>query len=193
MASLDWTDMADEHSIMKNFLSDSLWAWYKSNSDENDDECKNIYEQQMGNSHLSTPLASPALPMTNPLPPLSLPNPLPLPAVNATLKCLFAEIKTYKDVEKERKLGVPPKNSRRYKVLFSLVGSMKATSYQVNWRRHGSPSQLSANNIQHWLTRFILEIRKQNGSVFTPGSLHHITAGLMKHLCWNRRSEIDLF
>ena len=117
--------MADERSRMKNFLSDSLWAWYKSNSGENDDECKNIYKQQIGNSHLSTPLASPALPMINPLPPLSLPNPLPLPtAASSTLTHLFAEIKTYKYVEKERKLGVPPKNSRRYKVLWEA------------WRQH---------------------------------------------------------
>ena len=132
--------------------------------------------------------------MTNPLPPLSLPNPLPLPtAASSTLTHMFAEPKTDKDVERERKLGIPPKNSRRYKVLFSLVGSMEATLYRVNWRRHGSPSQFSANDIQHWLTRFILEIWKQNSSVFTPGSLHHITAGLMRHLSWNGRPEIDLF
>ena len=40
---------------------------------------------------------------------------------------------------------------------------------------------------------FILEVRKQDGSVFPLASLHHITAGLMRHLRWNGRLQVDLF
>ena len=40
---------------------------------------------------------------------------------------------------------------------------------------------------------FILEVRKQDGSVFPMASLHHITAGLMRHLRWNGRPQVDLF
>ena len=40
---------------------------------------------------------------------------------------------------------------------------------------------------------FILEVRKQDGSVFPLASLHHITAGLMRHLRWNGRPQVDLF
>lgn len=51
---------------------------------------------------------------------------------------------------------------------------------------------MSGSDTQHRLTRFILEIRKQDGSVFTPNSLQHITAGLRHHY-WNGRLEIDLY
>ena len=40
---------------------------------------------------------------------------------------------------------------------------------------------------------FILEVRKQDSSVFPLASLHHITAGLMRHLTWNGRPQVDLF
>ena len=48
-------DMADEHNIIKIYLSNSLWAWYISDSDKDDDGgiIDNIYEQQLvGNSYL---------------------------------------------------------------------------------------------------------------------------------------------
>ena len=40
---------------------------------------------------------------------------------------------------------------------------------------------------------FILQVRKQGGSVFPLASLHHITAGLMRHFRWNGRPQVDLF
>ena len=40
---------------------------------------------------------------------------------------------------------------------------------------------------------FTLEVGKQNNSVFPLASLHHITAGLMRHLRWNGRPQVDLF
>ena len=52
---------------------------------------------------------------------------------------------------------------------------------------------MSNSELQHWLTLFTLEVRKQDGSVFPPASLHHSTAGLMRHLGWNGRSQVNLF
>ena len=52
---------------------------------------------------------------------------------------------------------------------------------------------MSNSKLQHWLVLFILEGRKQDGSVFPPASLHHITAGLIRHLKWNGRSQVNLF
>ena len=52
---------------------------------------------------------------------------------------------------------------------------------------------MSNSELQHWLALFILEVGKQDGSIFPPASLHHITAGLMRHLRWNGRSQVNLF
>ena len=43
------------------------------------------------------------------------------------------------------------------------------------------------------MSRFILEVRKRDGNVYTPNTLHHITAGVMRHLRWNGRPDIDFF
>ena len=61
-------------------------------------------------------------------------------------------------------------------------------------REHiGSIDSLSDQSLDHWLTRFILEVRKNDGSEFPPNNLHHITAGLMQHLQWSGKAQIDLF
>ena len=44
----------------------------------------------------------------------------------------------------------------------------------------GTITEMLTHEFHHWPTRFILEIRKQDGSPFLPNS--HIAAGLMKYL-----------
>ena len=43
------------------------------------------------------------------------------------------------------------------------------------------------STLQHWLTYFILEVRKQNGSEYPPNTLHHLICGIV---CLNGRPEI---
>ena len=43
------------------------------------------------------------------------------------------------------------------------------------------------------LSQFIGEVRKRDGSVYPPNTLHHIVCGLMRHLRWNGRPDIDFF
>ena len=68
------------------------------------------------------------------------------------------------------------------------MGSNTTTAVQIC-----SIVQMSNSELRHWLTLFILKVRKQDGSVFPLASLHHITAGLMRHLTWNGRPQVDLF
>ena len=57
----------------------------------------------------------------------------------------------------------------------------------------GTITEMSNRELQHWLTRFILEIHKQDCSPFPPNSLHHIAVGLMRYLRWNGKPEIYIF
>lgn len=43
------------------------------------------------------------------------------------------------------------------------------------------------------LSKFIVEVRKRKGKVYPPKTLHHIVRGLMRHLRWNGRPDIDFF
>ena len=45
--------------------------------------------------------------------------------------------------------------------------------------------------LEHWLIRFVLEIRSKKGSEYTPNTLRHVVCGIMRHLCM--RHDIDFF
>ena len=53
-------------------------------------------------------------------------------------------------------------------------------------------TELSRTDLQYWMTRFMLEVRKKNGAEFPPNSLQHICCGLMCHLKWNGQPLIDI-
>jgi hypothetical protein len=52
--------------------------------------------------------------------------------------------------------------------------------------------ELSESELNHQLTSFIIEVRKKDGSLYTPNSLHHLVAGLVRDLRQNGRN-IDIF
>ena len=41
--------------------------------------------------------------------------------------------------------------------------------------------QMDKEVMKHWLTLFILEVRKQNGTEYPPNTLHHIVCGIMRY------------
>lgn len=52
---------------------------------------------------------------------------------------------------------------------------------------------LTSQLLQHWLVRFCLEVRKQNGEVYPPNTLHHICCGIMRHLRLSGQPDLDTF
>ena len=54
--------------------------------------------------------------------------------------------------------------------------------------------QLDRQDLQYWITRFILEVRKKDGMEYPPNTLHHIVCGLMHHLRQDcGKPDIDFF
>ena len=39
--------------------------------------------------------------------------------------------------------------------------------------------------LQHWLTHFVLEVRKKNGAEYSPNTLHYLCTEIMHFLRWN--------
>ena len=51
-----------------------------------------------------------------------------------------------------------------------------------------------AETIQHWLSHFVTEIRKNNGLECPPNTLYHVVSGIMRHMRYNcGRPELDFF
>ncbi len=45
----------------------------------------------------------------------------------------------------------------------------------------------------HWLTRFVLEVRKTDGNEYPPNTLHHIICGIMRHVRATSNPQADFF
>ena len=102
-----------------------------------------------------------------------------------TSKCSFAPPKTKEEMCKA-KLGAIP------------ASTASDTKYCVgvwnDWCRHRLAhygdailplDEITITDLAEYLSSFIYEVRKQDGSEFPPESLHHIVSGLQRFLCWN--------
>ena len=104
----------------------------------------------------------------------------------------FATPITDEEVVELRKMAIPKR-------------TMQDTQYCIRqweaWRDHRNLSGLvvpslcdmDTQSLSHWLTRFVLEVRKVNGSEYPPNTLHHIVCGIMRHLRSATGCEIDIF
>lgn len=52
--------------------------------------------------------------------------------------------------------------------------------------------QMNKEMLQHWLTLFVLEVRKQDGTEYPPNTLYHIVCGIMRYLRQNA-IHVDFF
>ena len=106
----------------------------------------------------------------------------------------FAPPKTSQEVHviEAREAGIPAKTKADTRYCFRVW---------EEWREHRAklttppvPPLLAMTDseMSHWLTQFILEARKMNGEQYPPNSLHHIVAGLMRHIRQSVRA-IDCF
>ena len=53
--------------------------------------------------------------------------------------------------------------------------------------------ELNKSQLQHWMSRFVLKLRKKDGTEFPPNSLYHICCGLMRYLHSSGKPELDIF
>lgn len=53
--------------------------------------------------------------------------------------------------------------------------------------------ELTTTEIDFWLSRFVLEVRKSNGDAYPPNSLYQIVCGLQRYLRNHGRADIKLF
>ena len=51
---------------------------------------------------------------------------------------------------------------------------------------------MTNEQLQHWLFRFVLEVRRMNGQLYPPDTVHHIIFDIMKHL-HQQGKQLDIF
>ena len=125
------------------------------------------------------------------------PPPIPeLPTASHSPHCIpntrFAAPKMDEDILQARKDGRPKTTQKDTKYCVSIWDDWRTHRESLTAVQIPSLLDMSNTELTHWLTRFVLEVRKKNGDLYPPNSLYHICAGLQRHLRWNGR-QLDIF
>ena len=105
----------------------------------------------------------------------------------------FTKPKSDEEVAQARATGVPLKTQQDTKYCVRLWEEWVDHRKSTTGKNIAPLVELSSPELQHWLTCFILEVRKKNGDEFPPNTLHHICYGIMRHLRWDGHPSIDFF
>ena len=106
---------------------------------------------------------------------------------------MFATPKTEEEICNARAKGVPSKTIEDTKYCVNLWNEWKRDRQETLGGSIPDLTELSRSQLQHWLTRFVLEVRKKDGSEYVPNTPHHICCGVMRHLRWNGQPSLDFF
>ena len=104
----------------------------------------------------------------------------------------FAAPLTEGEIVEVRQAGIPEKTKRDTRYCLNTYTAWKTHTEKMSNTTITPLEKMSKQEIAHILTRFVLEVRKKDGSVYPANSLHHIIAGLQRHI---RASgcQVDLF
>ena len=118
------------------------------------------------------------------------PPPTTAPPTN---KRRFAAPVTSNDVQQAEEAAVPKSTRNDTKWCMKLWDLWSSQRPSCSTEA-AIPTITALNNdqLQHWLCRFILEVRKENGQHYPPATLHHIVSGIMRFLRQSGR-QLDLF
>ena len=115
--------------------------------------------------------------------------------INSIQMPRFAVPKTEEEVKQARQARIPKKTQidTRYCIRIWKSWSEHRNSVEKNELVPEDITTLDCEQLQYWLSRFVLEVRKKSSSEYPPNTLHHICCGLLRHLRENGRPEIDIF
>ena len=54
-------------------------------------------------------------------------------------------------------------------------------------------TEITPPQLQYWLTRFVLEVRKKNSTEYPSQTLHHLCSGLLRYLRQNGHLTLDIY
>ena len=125
--------------------------------------------------------------------PHSDPGPVPVPHTSHTHSHRFAQPMTDEEIELARQRGVPAKTVADTKYCIGLFETWRKHRMETTNTDIPTITDMTTQQMQYWMTRFVLEVRKKSGEVYPPNSLHHITAGIMRHVRCTGQPGVDFF
>ena len=91
----------------------------------------------------------------------------------------FAAPKSATEIETAQQNRVPDKTKQDTKYCMKLWNKWRR---QRERERLETKCQMTTSELTHWLSRFVVEVRKMDGTEYPPNSLYHICAGIQRSL-----------
>ena len=122
---------------------------------------------------------------------LALDKPAP-PSSIANVPARFPLPKSDEEVLIAREAGIPEKTQKDTKYCVSVYEEWRKNREKHYNTTIGPLHTMTATNMTHYLSRFVLEARKKNGTEYPANTLYHIIVGIMRHLRCNN-VHVDFF
>ena len=102
----------------------------------------------------------------------------------------FANPKSTEEVNNMRTTAVPKKTKANTEYCMRIWGAwwkerIARDESEADLEGDIPLTQMDKKVMKCWLTLFVLEVRKQNGTEYPPNTLHHIVCGIMRYLRQN--------
>ncbi len=119
-------------------------------------------------------------------------SPSPQNPFLSSVRQRFVAPKTEKEIQEARTKAVPKKT------LEDTQYCVRVWQEWCDYRKQMCGDCIDLKTLQptqlsHWLTRFVLEVRKRDGTEYPAKTLHHLCSGIMRFLRWNGLPALDLF
>ena len=110
----------------------------------------------------------------------------PAPTTTAAVPSRFAPPKTSEEIQKGRQNRIPTKTKEDTKYCYKLWESWREYRQSCSAQTIPCLQDMTPTELNHWLSRFVVEARKTDGTEYPPNTLHHIVAGtfVSEDICW---------
>ena len=106
----------------------------------------------------------------------------------------FAKPTTEEEIIAMRKRAIPEKTVKDTKYCVSVWEEWCKHREETTSCTIPSLNSITLSDLQFWLVRFILEVRKKDGCEYPPDTLHHLCSGIVRFLRTNgTHSSLDIF
>lgn len=104
----------------------------------------------------------------------------------------FAPPKMSQEIVKHQIDSVPMKTKARHSILPYTMKELESEPTKLHLQNNLATKEYDSRGTDTWLSRFVVEVRKTDGKVYPPNTLHYIVTGLQQYLHYEGKM-VDLF
>ena len=136
-------------------------------------------DNELNSTHSSTPVSAPAHTAVAPS--------------SAAPSQRFAAPISDEEIQTRRRAAVPKSTHNDTQYCIRTWAQWQNNRIETTNSTIPSLSSIKPDELEYWLTRFVLEVRKQDHTEYPPATIHHLCSGIQRHLGANHLPQLDIY